>query len=297
MRFELSPAAAVVSCLSMAAVYVGVLYCCPTEIRSLPRDHPRHILARFLLIVVACVGFPFFLCVFIDEKHDGSITFANKLGFHANMTETVVSTSLAVVLTMLLFAGAIVSNGLEVYIIMRHRQSSWTAAFQETQLYYNFTRDRLPTLRTLIFGPLTEEFAFRSCMLPLLLDSGWSISTTIFASPLAFGVAHAHHLIDHIRSGRPVRTAVAIVVFQFLYTTVFGIFASFVFLRTGHFAAVFGVHSFCNLMGFPDLSFLSTDHPLHSYKPAILFVYVGGIVAFSALLFPLTGMYTSMYWS
>ncbi|RHY33245.1 hypothetical protein DYB32_001779 [Aphanomyces invadans] len=239
-------------------------------------------------------------------RHDGSITFANKLGFHANMTETVVSTSLAVVLTMLLFAGAIVSNGLEVYIIMRHRQSSWTAAFQETQLYYNFTRDRLPTLRTLIFVPWPIDGGV--CVSELHATAAVGFGMVGFDNHLCesarvwCGYAHAHHLIDHIRSGRPVRTAVAIVgtfsstdlvhshdaVFQFLYTTVFGIFASFVFLRTGtvslrqrpsrshvdhvgtflgHFTAVFGVHSFCNLMGFPDLSFLSTDHPLHSYKP------------------------------
>ncbi|CAK4113796.1 unnamed protein product [Aphanomyces euteiches] len=221
MRYEVGAGTAVWSCLGMAAVYVGILYCCPSEIRRLPRDHPRHILARFVLISIACALFPAYL-------------------------------SLSVV-------------------------GQW-----------HLDGDK---------GPLTEEFAFRSCMLPLLLDGGWSISTTIFASPLAFGVAHVHHFIDHIRSGRSFKTSLAIVVFQFLYTTVFGIYASFIFLRTGHFFAVFGVHAFCNLMGFPDVSFLSTEHPLHAHQVAILSMYIVGIFAFSALLFALTSVSPpSIFW-
>ncbi|KAF0720779.1 Aste57867_58 [Aphanomyces stellatus] len=297
MRYAVSSVEAVSSCLGMAAMYVGVLYCCPREIRVLPRDHPRHILARFFLISIACALFPVYLSYFSDERADKDITFALKLGFHWKVEETTVATLLAVALTMLLFAGSLFSNTLEVYFIKDAEKTTWGGAFKQTQLYRMVVHQPMSALRTIVFGPLTEEFAFRSCMLPLLLDSGWSINGTVFASPLAFGVAHAHHFVDHIRSGKPILTALAIVLFQFLYTTVFGIYASFLFLRTGHFFVAFAVHAYCNIMGFPDLSFLSTDHPLQPFRTAILIVYVGGIVAFSSLLFPLSGMYTSMFWT
>ncbi|CAK4074627.1 unnamed protein product [Aphanomyces euteiches] len=296
MRYEVGAGTAVWSCLGMAAVYVGILYCCPSEIRRLPRDHPRHILARFVLISIACALFPAYLYAFYRESDNG-ISMATKLGFKDDVVETLTTSLSVLVLTMLLFAGSIFSNALEIRCIKKHEKTTWRGAFQQTHLYRMLVIEKMPTMRTLIFGPLTEEFAFRSCMLPLLLDGGWSISTTIFASPLAFGVAHVHHFIDHIRSGRSFKTSLAIVVFQFLYTTVFGIYASFIFLRTGHFFAVFGVHAFCNLMGFPDVSFLSTEHPLHAHQVAILSMYIVGIFAFSALLFALTSVSPpSIFW-
>ncbi|RHY96634.1 hypothetical protein DYB37_006286 [Aphanomyces astaci] len=166
MRFDVTPVTAVCSCLVMAAVYVGILYCCPKGIRSLPRDHPHHILARFALIVVACAGFPFFLQLFASEQEDGDVTLANKLGFHANVLETVTCTLLAVLLTMLLFAGSIVSNSLEVYAIKQHNcGATWLDAFRETQVYHNFTHDRLPTLRTLIFVPTMSSNAAHAAIL------------------------------------------------------------------------------------------------------------------------------------
>ncbi|RLO01946.1 hypothetical protein DYB28_014961, partial [Aphanomyces astaci] len=124
------------------------------------------ILARFALIVVACAGFPFFLQLFASEQEDGDVTLANKLGFHANVLETVTCTLLAVLLTMLLFAGSIVSNSLEVYAIKQHNcGATWLDAFRETQVYHNFTHDRLPTLRTLIFVPTMSSNAAHAAIL------------------------------------------------------------------------------------------------------------------------------------
>lgn len=42
--------------------------------------------------------------------------------------------------------------------------------------------------------------------------------------------------------------------FQFGYTTVFGWYAAFIFLRTGSLPAVIFAHSFCNWCGLPRLS-------------------------------------------
>jgi prenyl protein peptidase len=45
--------------------------------------------------------------------------------------------------------------------------------------------------------------------------------------------------------------AVARSLFQFTYTSLFGFFAAFVFLRTGNVYSVILAHSFCNWMGLP----------------------------------------------
>jgi len=50
------------------------------------------------------------------------------------------------------------------------------------------------------------------------------------------------------------------------YTTLFGAYASFLLLRTGHLTAAFVAHAFCNVMEVPDLGFVSPQHPLHARK-------------------------------
>jgi prenyl protein peptidase len=64
----------------------------------------------------------------------------------------------------------------------------------------------------------------------------------------------------------------------------FGWFATFVFLRTGHLAAAAAVHAFCNLMGFPDFGALQS-HPARGLVRA---AFALGICLFCALLGPLT---------
>lgn len=131
--------------------------------------------------------------------------------------------------------------------------------------------------------------------------------------------AHLHHFVDHVRNGRSptdaaliagafvrlscsvasdaidphtqVTDTLCVVGFQLLYTSVFGAYASFLFLRTGasyslsptlvccatrltastrapagHFASIFVVHVFCNVMGLPDLSFFNPDNSLHPFR-------------------------------
>lgn len=74
------------------------------------------------------------------------------------------------------------------------------------------------------------------------------------------------------------------VAFQFAFTTVFGWFATFVFLRTGHLTAAVAVHAFCNLMGFPDFGVLNS----HPAKGLIRAAFGLGICVFCALIGPLT---------
>ncbi len=115
-------------------------------------------------------------------------------------------------------------------------------------------------------GPLAEEWVFRCCMCPVLLAGGWGQSAVIFGTPLLFGLAHVHHLINLVRQqGMTVQQGAVKVIFQLAYTTLFGIYASFVLIRTGQLNAVFLAHAFCNVMEVPQLGWLL--NPQHELAP------------------------------
>lgn len=109
--------------------------------------------------------------------------------------------------------------------------------------------------RNYIAGPVTEELLFRSTILPLHLLSPLADSPKqlVFLTPLYFGVAHIHHFYEFrlTHPETPLVPAILRTVFQFAYTTIFGWYAAFIYLRTGSFFAVCVIHAFCNYMGFP----------------------------------------------
>lgn len=92
-----------------------------------------------------------------------------------------------------------------------------------------------------------------------------SPSYITFVSPLIFGLAHLHHLHEFIIYHRKPQTSylgaiftpsviipgLLRAVFQFGYTSLFGIFAAFIFLRTGNIWACLAAHSLCNWQGLP----------------------------------------------
>jgi hypothetical protein len=131
-------------------------------------------------------------------------------------------------------------------------EGDWQGAILEPGLE-PFSDEHLATWRNLVVSPIAEEFCFRACMAPLLITA-FDLRTTVLITPLFFGAAHLHHLNDLVRFQRvPLNKAALMVAFQFAYTTVFGWFETFVFLKTGSVFPPILIHSFCNSMGFPDV--------------------------------------------
>ena len=93
-------------------------------------------------------------------------------------------------------------------------------------------------------------------------------------------------MIERIRKGQEVRTALLISLFQINYTTIFGMYSAFLFVRTGHLAAPVVVHGFCNFMGFPDFGELFNQPPRQRLFLSAMFVV--GLISFYFLLYPLT---------
>jgi membrane protease YdiL (CAAX protease family) len=76
-----------------------------------------------------------------------------------------------------------------------------------------------------------------------------------------FGLAHIHHALwkyhQHYRdsSHRPSSGVLKMIVldtlFQFIYTSLFGAYACYVYCSTSSILDIFVIHSFCNFMGLP----------------------------------------------
>jgi prenyl protein peptidase len=102
-------------------------------------------------------------------------------------------------------------------------------------------------------GPVSEELVWRSFIVPLHVLGHFSEKQIVFLTPLYFGIAHLHHLYEfRITHGEvPLFVAVLRSLFQFAYTSLFGFFATFVYLRTGNVYTCILAHTFCNWMGLP----------------------------------------------
>lgn len=107
--------------------------------------------------------------------------------------------------------------------------------------------------RNYVAGPVTEEIMFRSIIITLHLLAKVSSGHIVFIAPVYFGIAHIHHFYEfrltHPDTSIPLALLRSFV--QFTYTTIFGWYANFLYLRTGSLFAVIFVHSFCNWCGLP----------------------------------------------
>ncbi|KAI4175428.1 MAG: hypothetical protein LQ343_001627 [Gyalolechia ehrenbergii] len=107
--------------------------------------------------------------------------------------------------------------------------------------------------RNYVAGPVTEEILFRSLLVPLHLLTTLPSTRVVLFTPLYFGIAHVHHFYEFILTHPHTPMAPSIIrsLIQFTYTTIFGWYATFVFIRTGNVIAVTLAHTFCNWAGLP----------------------------------------------
>lgn len=107
--------------------------------------------------------------------------------------------------------------------------------------------------RNYVAGPVTEEIMFRSIIITLHLLAKVSSGHIVFIAPVYFGIAHVHHFYEFRLTHPDTSILLALLrsFVQFTYTTIFGWYANFLYLRTGSLFAVILAHSFCNWCGLP----------------------------------------------
>ncbi|KAF3950688.1 hypothetical protein CMV_023586 [Castanea mollissima] len=253
-------AAAATACTAMALLYVAILHA-PTLILRLPPppSFDSFMIRRFIGAAVSSV-LSLLICTLIlpIRSKEASILF-DVYGIRVDhIWQAVV---LPVSLTCLMYAGSLVLKALLLVDWWRERVSrAW---------------------RNYVVAPLTEELVFRACMIPLLLCGGFKPYTAICLCPIFFSLAHLNHLMEfYSKQNFSLIKTFMVVGLQLGYTVIFGSYASFLYVRTGHLLAPLVAHIFCNFMGLPKL---------FSRRSGMVSVaFVAGMVGFLWLLFPMT---------
>eukprot|EP00002_Diphylleia_rotans_P026089 TRINITY_DN5187_c0_g1_i2.p1 TRINITY_DN5187_c0_g1~~TRINITY_DN5187_c0_g1_i2.p1 ORF type:complete len:236 (+),score=31.90 TRINITY_DN5187_c0_g1_i2:57-764(+) len=224
MRFPTSSVEATVHCLVLASLFVVSLYAWNLTGRpQYDRNHPIQVKRRLKSVAAACFLSPIYL-IFVStrssfESDQPSPTLATWLGL--STSKLIESVVLSLFLTATAFLGPLcLEDKLPTPSNLRRIQLS-----QFSDIFF---------LRNVIVAPIAEEFVYRGCLVPLLWSAGFTFNQIVFWCPLFFGVAHLHHILQNISHGwNALKIAILQALFQTLYTWVFGMYSTFLFLRTG----------------------------------------------------------------
>uniref|UniRef100_A0A7S2IJ61 intramembrane prenyl-peptidase Rce1 n=1 Tax=Helicotheca tamesis TaxID=374047 RepID=A0A7S2IJ61_9STRA len=306
-------------CAAVSTCFVLCLYIfVPSTVRRLPRDDVRHIkwrlFAVFVFTTMSICVYPFIFC-FDEEKVTGDDGGGNRFPalhimgwspFHP-------ARDLLILLHVCcLYLGPFVASFLKIHVARKNvvMYDGFVTTTKRGSIppavgYIQATREvallplsnRLSNIqsdpalfwgiiRDLIVAPFAEEIVFRGMIVPALLSSHLSPTTTSWVSPLFFGTAHLHHAYLRLQSKlESTRIVWLTTLVQFSYTSLFGAYVSHAFLRTGSLVGVTLGHSFCNYWGLPNLGFLSkTDRSelscVYGFRWIISVMYVIGMIIF-----------------
>lgn len=244
------PTAAVCLAASLAAAFVGSLYVWPNRERY-GRTHYVTVRRR-TISVCAVTLLSLALMRALARPECGAACWLPALGFVVGPPAVLAAALLLpLALTAACFLGPLV------------------AAYADEALPGQARADRCDYLlaRVVLVAPVAEEIVFRSCSVALLRAGGMGDTAAVLVSPLFFGLAHMHALIEG--------EDLAPLVFQCAYTTVFGWYSAYQLVCTGTIWAPILSHAFCNFMGFPDLGGIVR-------RPPLLGALLVGVAVFAA---------------
>jgi len=241
------PAISTTTAVALLVLYT-LIYVLPFYISSttrpsakLSRDAPSVIRGRIQAVIFSCFICSVFTFVLLSSVENGRALHSLHLMGYIPFGFPEAGKCLA--LTCILFLGPLFEAA-----IVEGRWRDWIRFRGIDTIFGGWIG-----YRNYIAGPITEEVLFRSTAVPLFLLARTSLPTTIFLSPLIFGLAHVHHFYE-FRITHPHTSILAAALrslFQLAYTTLFGAYVTFLYLRTGSLIAIIVVHTFCNMMGLP----------------------------------------------
>jgi len=252
----------------------------------LPRDDPRHIIARLWTVLGATLLSPLSLLFFVPGE-DALSRFA-AVALHMGLEprcNTLGALASPVLLVLALFMGpcalllaegalAVASPEKRAWLMLRVRAAeAW------------FVDSPLRGVRALVAAPLSEEVVFRGCVAPLWALCGLSHGACVGATCGTFGLAHVHHYWERRRGGATAAAAAASVALQLSYTSAFGAIAAHAFLRGGSLGGAVAAHALANWFGLPSLAFATEPaHSAYGGRHALLVAHAAGVALFFALL-------------
>ncbi|KAI9826239.1 MAG: hypothetical protein M1819_007406 [Sarea resinae] len=244
----LSTSFAVILAIIYTLTYVLPFYLSPTTRPSpaLSRDAPSVIRARIRAVSLSClICATTTLLVLLAWASLSPLEAVRLLGWFPISPTDITKTA---TLTALLFAGPLFERG-----VVEGEWRNWIRGARVAETLGSWIG-----WRNFVAGPITEELLFRSLLTPLALLSHHgpaAAATVTLTTPLYFGIAHVHHFYEYTLTHphTPLLPALLRSLVQFAYTSLFGFYATFVFLRTGSLPAAILAHAFCNWCGLPRL--------------------------------------------
>jgi len=270
----LSVTGGIISCFGLAVMFVGGLYLVPT---NKPRDDPETIRWRIFATGLISAIAPFYMLLWADSNSSE----------HADELYHVLGIKWDGIIPAILYPFILVSVlycGVWIHTLTSSlfSKGSFKAYIDVNSLVGEFRSDIV--LRNYVIAPFVEEFVFRACMLPMLTSS-MGMKIGVLVCPLFFGVAHIHHLVEWYRwRQRPFTEALLVTIIQLCYTSLFGLYSAFLFVRTGHLVSPVISHIYCNIMGLPDIDAIVNSN----YSVVLWIIHICGLVSFFILLVPLT---------
>eukprot|EP00117_Sycon_ciliatum_P013655 scpid84150/ scgid14232/ CAAX prenyl protease 2; Farnesylated proteins-converting enzyme 2; Prenyl protein-specific endoprotease 2; Protein severas len=259
---DVSASVALLTCLGLSTLFVILL----NAVSRKARDHPETMVRRMIVAVVVMPVVSIIVLTLLSSRDttDKAMPLYEWLGFRTHRLWYAILCPIVLVT---------VGYGSEYLHRILNREPLLDVG--DLLCLHGF--------RNIIAAPLAEEFVFRSCMLPLLLPH-WSVTICVFLAPAIFGVAHLHLAWEAYRNGERIQRLILVACAQICYTTLFGAFSAFLFLRTGHFVACYLSHAYCNMLGLPNFG----EIPAHPHKSVLMVGHVVAMVLFFGLLAPLT---------
>lgn len=133
-----------------------------------------------------------------------------------------------------------------------------------------------------IIAPIIEEVLYRYCNGNLWMSVGISNSKIIFCSPLIFGLAHFHHFFETEDLAKYWKRALLTCIIQVGFTSLFGFWNQFCWVKTRGILTCIILHSFCNYMQFPNFK-EAINWPFIQERRRLYTAYIAGIIIFCVL--------------
>ncbi|XP_022868904.1 CAAX prenyl protease 2 isoform X2 [Olea europaea var. sylvestris] len=254
-----SKSVALIACTAMSVFYVAILYF-PALILRLPppSSFKSFLIRRFVCAAISSIVSLVACSLILPIRRWDVANLFGVFGFRLDHIWQALVFPLS--LTSLMYTGSFVSK-----LLLAHSTCSehWNnggnlsvdcikGILQQFICCILSMASNVSCWRNYFVAPLTEELVFRACMISLLLCGGFSTYTVIFLCPVFFSLAHLNHLLEfYLQKNCSFLKACTVVGFQLGYTVIFGWYASFLFVRTGHLVAPLVAHIFCNFMGLP----------------------------------------------
>ncbi|KAF7818780.1 CAAX prenyl protease 2 [Senna tora] len=284
----LSKPLAVIACMAMALLYVAILYA-PTLVLRLPppSSFNNYMVRRFICAIISSILSLFISALILPVRTKEVPYILAVYGIRADHIWQAVIVPLS--LTSLMYAGSLFLKSLLLMDSWRQdRDSGGGLSFdyckyvpQRILGWFYTTASNVLAWRNCIVAPITEELVFRACMIPLLLCGGFKIYSVVLLCPVFFSLAHLNHFMEiYCKQNFNIIKASMVIGLQLGYTVIFGSYASFLFIRTGHLIPPLVAHMYCNFMGLPAL--------FSPRSGVVSIAAVMGLLAFLWLLFPAT---------